>query len=307
MSARTLLLLVSVTMLLPAARGGDDKDAVHRKVSAAVLEDVLGKLKIGYRKAASDNGPVVYDYERQGFKIRLSNFGGTDLMLAAAFDPTPVDKINAWNIRAKFSRGVLYTGAKPYTAIESNLDCVGGVTSGAIKQFLERFDSEVGTFAKFLGEGRDTTEAAPATPQTEKVHPGVSNELIEKVLRGLKIDYRKTAADNGAGFTYDYQRHNVPVRLIDFGGKDVMLTSEFRKASLQEANDFNLKRNFIRAVVYHEGGRTFTALERNLDTEGGVTEAILRNFIARYDGDIQEFQRFLATQKKDAEEEPSSP
>jgi hypothetical protein len=301
-----VLALLGLSLLVPAARGGDDKDTVHRKVSAEVLEDTLGSLKIAYRKAVSEDGPVVYDYERSGYKIRLSNFGGTDLMLAAAFDPVAVDKINAWNIQAKFSRGVLYAGAKPYAAIESNLDCVGGVTAGAIKQFIRRFDSEVTNFDKFLGERRSASDAGPAAPRKDKVYPDASRELIEKVLRGLKIEYRKTAANNGAGFTYDFERHNFPVRLIDFGGKDLMLSAEFPKASLQQINDFNLKRNFIRAVLYNEGNRTFTALERNLDAEGGVTEDILRNFISRYDGDLQEFQRYLGGQKKEADEEPSS-
>lgn len=303
MFVKQLVISWSVLALLAAPAGAGEKDSVYRKVSAEVLEDILGSMKIGYKKAASDNGPVVYDYERNGYKVRLSNFGGTDLMLAAAFDPVPVDKINAWNVRAKFSRGVLYAGAKPYAAIESNLDCVGGVTAGAIKQFIQRFESEISTFDKFLAERRDTPAAAPAAPTSDKLYHGVSGELIEKALKAVKIDYRKTAANNGAGFTYDFERHNVPVRLIDFGGKDLMLTAEFRKASLQEANDFNLKRNFIRAVVYHEGGRTFTALERNLDAEGGVTDAILRNFLTRYDADIQEFQRFLAAQNKDADGE----
>jgi hypothetical protein len=276
-------------------------------VSSKVLEGILGKLEISYKKAAPKNGPVIYDFDRQGYKIRLSNFGGTDLMLDAAFEPVPVERINAWNVRAKFSRGVLYGGGKPYAAIESNLDCEGGVTSGAIVQFIRRFDSEVSTFDKFLADRGSTAAGATAGPGMETVHSGVSSALLEKILKDLKITYRKSTLKNGAGIAYDYERNSVPVRLIDFGGKDVMLSAEFRKATLAEINEFNLQRTFIRAVLYKDGGRAYTALERNLDVEGGVTENILRNLITGFDADIQEFTRFLGKTDQRPERGASAP
>ena len=308
MGVKQLATLLALLLLVPATgRAGDEKDSVYRKVSAQVLEDILKNLDIRYQKTAPQNGPTVYDFDRSGYKIRLSNYGGTDLMLEAAFDPVTTDRINAWNVRAKFSRGVIYPGnGKPYAAIESNLDCEGGVTAGAIKHFIRRFDGEVSSFDKFVSE-RGSGPVAAAQPQTEPVYSGVSSELLEKALKELKITYRKTALKNGAGFAYEYERQNVPVRLTDFGGKDVMLSAEFRKASLPEINQYNLKRNFIRAVLYKDGNRAYTALERSLDAEGGVTENILRNFITSYHADMQDFERFLGQTEEKSERGASAP
>jgi hypothetical protein len=302
MGARSLTTMLALLLVLPViSRAGDEKDKVYRKISAQVLEDVLGKLDVRFKKATPNNGPTVYDFDRNGYKIRLSSFGGLDLMLEAAFDPVTTERINAWNIRAKFSRGVLYPGnGKPYAAIETNLDCEGGVTPGTITQFIRRFDNEVSTFDKFVAE-RGSAPAPAALSQTETIYPGVSTELLENVLKDLKITYRKTALKNGAGFSYDYERQNVPVRLVDFGGKDLMLSAQFRKATLPEINQYNLKRNFIRAVLYKDANRAYTALERSLDAEGGVTENMMRNFITSYHADMDDFQRFLGQTEEKSE------
>jgi len=292
MSVKPLTALFCLVLLFPATgRTQEEKETVYRKISSDLVEDILGDLDIRFKKAAS-RGTFTYDFERNSYKIRLSNFGGRDLMLDAIFTPVSINRINTWNVRAKFSRGVIYPGdGKPYAALEYNLDCVGGVTPGTIKQFIRRFDSEVKAFDQFLGDAEDA--AAPPVPTklvpaAEAIYPRVNDDLLEKVFKGLNLTYTKTGPN-----VFTYERNNVRIRLENFGGTDLMLTAEFRKATLQEANDFNLKRNFIRAVVYKDGGREFTALERNLDVEGGVTENILRNLITSYDADVREFDRFL--------------
>jgi hypothetical protein len=297
MSLKPLAAWACVLLLLSpiAARSQEDKEKVYRSVSAALAEDILRDLDIRYKKnTAKDAAIVSYDFERKTYKIRLMNFGGKDLMLDALFPATSIERMNQWNVQAKFSRGVLYPGGgKPYSAIETNLDCVGGVTAGAIKQFIRRFDDEVKSFDKFLaGGGGAAVVPPPAASQDAAVFPNASGELVDGVLKGLNITANKAAMKNG-GFTYDYERNNYRIRLVNFGGKDVMLTAQFRKATLEEINNYNLKRKFIRAVLYQEGGREYTALEVSLDCEGGVTENILRAFIAAYDGEVREFDKYL--------------
>jgi len=297
MSVKPLVALASLVLLLPVTGRAQEKtEAVNRKASAALLEDILRDLDVRYKKAAGKDGIVYYDFERNNYKMRLSSFDGSDLMLDAIFNPVSAQRMNKWNIRAKFSRGVVYPGAgKPYSALEYNLDCVGGVTSGAIKQFIRRFDGEVKAFDKFLGESEDAA-APPATAPAalETVYPAAAYDLVEKILKGLNLTYTKMPINNGAAFVYDYERNNTPIKLFNFGGKDLMLRAMFRKATLDEANRFNLKRYFIRAVIYNQGGQESTALESNLDVEGGVTESMLRRFITSYDADVKEFARFLA-------------
>jgi hypothetical protein len=295
MSVKSLAVLTCVALLLsPAAGRSQPEDKVYRTVPPAVLEDILQDLNVRFKKTSGkEAGTYFYDYERNNYKIRLHTFAGRDLMLDAIFGSTTVDRINQWNIRAKFSRGVLYPGnGKPYASVESNLDCVGGVTLGAIKQFIRRFDGEVRDFDNLLASGGGTG-AAPAGPQTETVFTNVSGNLLETILRGLNISYNKTADNNGRT-SYDYDRNNFRIRLINFGGGDLMLSGQFRKATLEEVNNYNLKSKFVRAVLYPgNNGQQYTALEANLDCGGGVTENILRDFITTFDIEMKEFNKYL--------------
>ena len=60
------------------------------------------------------------------------------------------DEINRWNADAKFSRLVLIPQRDKTTlSLESQLDCLGGVTDALIKQYINRFDDEAKKFAKF--------------------------------------------------------------------------------------------------------------------------------------------------------------
>jgi hypothetical protein len=130
-----------------------DKSKVYRGVSADKLEGLLKQLNIDFEKAQGKaKGAWSYDFERNNFKVRLHNYDGRDLWLDVVFtDQIPLKEVNAWNVRAKFSRAVqLKTGDKTTTSLESQLDCEGGVTDGMIRQFILRFDNEVKTFVQFL-------------------------------------------------------------------------------------------------------------------------------------------------------------
>ena len=57
--------------------------------------------------------------------------------------------VNEWNVQAKFSRAVRLKGDKGVVSLESQLDCIGGVTDAIIRQFINRFDGEMQQFTKF--------------------------------------------------------------------------------------------------------------------------------------------------------------
>jgi len=130
-------------------------------------------------------------------------------------------------------------------------------------------------------------------PMAETVYSGVTNDLLEKVIKSLNLEFTKKPLRSGTGTVYNFNRNNTRVALVNYGGKDLMLSSEFRKVTLQQANDFNCKRACVRTVVYKDGSGEYAALESNLDVEGGVTENILRNFITSYEDDVKEFALFL--------------
>jgi hypothetical protein len=147
-----LCLLVS----LPAA--AQDAKVLNR-VAADKLEALLKNLKIDFKKSPHDKtkGAFRYEYERNDFKIRIVNFNGEDLWIESLFnDKLGLEEVNAWNVRAKFTRCVLIPAGEdkklPVVSLEAQLDCFGGVTEGMIRQFIVRFDGELKEFANFISK-----------------------------------------------------------------------------------------------------------------------------------------------------------
>ena len=64
-------------------------------------------------------------------------------------------------------------------------------------------------------------------------------------------------------------------------------------APLAKLNQWNLKRHYVRAVLYDNNGKPYVALESNLDCLGGVSESIIRHFITIFDNDVRDFDAHL--------------
>jgi hypothetical protein len=150
--AAAFLAGLPVVMLAAPGSAQETKEVVTRTVSNDLLEKVLADLNISHQKTAGKtSNTFFYNYERNNFKIRLGNHGGQVLWLSAAFPKVPLEQINTWNVRAKFSRAVLYReGGSDTSLVEAQLDCRGGMTAGIVRQFLKRFDNEVSDFSSFL-------------------------------------------------------------------------------------------------------------------------------------------------------------
>ena len=136
-----------------AVAAGQSRAVVHQSVSNDKLETILKDLGAQYQKeAGKKEGFFTYRFERRGYKVRLDNYGGADLWIEADFsDKASPDFVNRWNMRAMFSRAVLVkSGTRPMISLESQIDCSLGVTDGMVRQFIERFDTEIGSFVRFL-------------------------------------------------------------------------------------------------------------------------------------------------------------
>jgi hypothetical protein len=211
-------------------------------------------------------------------------------MLDAVFAALSLEKINDWNVRAKFSRACLHKDDKGgFTALESNLDIVGGVTAGTIRQFILGFDEEIRSFRELIGTPAPPAVAAAAD---EPIFTKATNEKIEAMLTSLNLKFKKLEQKNSPVVAYEYVSSNHTLRLTNFGGSDLMIDAHFKKLPLQTINDYNLKRKFIRAVAYNVMGKEFTSLETNLDCLGGISDGILRHFIRAFDEEVQEFAKF---------------
>jgi len=148
-----LVALIGVGVSGVAASAAQDAgDQVYRNVPSDRLEGILRGMNIVFTKVPGKmEGVNFYDFDRGGFKIRLHNYNGKDLWIDALFnDRTTLEKINGWNRRAKFSRAVLISsGGKETISLESQMDCLGGVTDNIIRQFINRFDGEIRDFVKY--------------------------------------------------------------------------------------------------------------------------------------------------------------
>ena len=146
--------VLTLGLFLPGPRGtAQEKDEVYRNVSSDKLETLMKAMNISFKKTpGKKDGIYFYDYERNNYKVRLQNFNGKDLWIDAIFnDKSSLDEVNQWNQRAKFSRAVLVKNNENESiSLEAQLDCIGGVTDGMVRQFINRFDSEITTFVKFL-------------------------------------------------------------------------------------------------------------------------------------------------------------
>lgn len=132
-----------------------EKVKPRRLVSAEVLEGILKDLDLAFKKTVQPKNRVVhYDFEKHGHSVRLSNYDGKDLWLSVAFaDGLPLETINRWNARSRFTRAVQVAAkedAAPTVTLEVQFDCFGGVTDGMLRRLVQRFDQDLQTFLTIL-------------------------------------------------------------------------------------------------------------------------------------------------------------
>jgi hypothetical protein len=270
-----------ILTLAPNARAQE----VFKEISSQRLEDLLSNMNIQYKKNAGNKGTTWYDYKTKGQEVRLWNFNGKDLMIDIFLPKVDWQVINNWNGNAKFSRARLNKDPKTgteSTVIESNLDVVGGVTEDTIRHFIRSFDIELANWAN----------ASVPTVAEEETFTDVTPQRLERVLDGLKINFAKSQG-KGNIFIYDFERNNFKFRLSNFGGHELMIDSVYPAAPLQKVSQWNLKRSYIRAVLYPGGGKPYTSLESSLDCVGGTSESIIRYFIESFQMEAVAFDEYL--------------
>ena len=150
---RFVLLSACLAFSLFLTREIFSQSKVYRTVSNDAVEKILQSLELKYQKAErkdKDSTTMYFDFTRGGQPFRLYNYGN-DLWIECTFEKKMMAAdINRWNAEAKFSRLVLIEQKdKTILSLEAQLDCLGGVTDAAIKQYINRFDEEAKKFAKF--------------------------------------------------------------------------------------------------------------------------------------------------------------
>ena len=127
---------------------------VVRVVTNEAVEKILQGLEVKYQKGErkdKDATTTYFDFTRSEQACRLYNYGN-DLWLECTIEKKlKPEEVNRWNADAKFSRLVMIEEKdKTILSLESQLDCLGGVTDATIKQYINRFDEEAKKFAKYV-------------------------------------------------------------------------------------------------------------------------------------------------------------
>ena len=129
-----------------------------------------------------------------------------------------------------------------------------------------------------------------------KVYRTVSNDTVEQILQGMQIKFRKEErkSKDGSVMLYEYHTGVSTFRLFNYQS-DLWLESTYdRPLKLEDVNRWNAQAKFSRLVMIEaEKGKTTLSLESQLDCAGGVTDAVVRQYIGRIDEEAKKLSKFM--------------
>jgi hypothetical protein len=127
-----------------------------------------------------------------------------------------------------------------------------------------------------------------------KVYRTVSNDAVEKILQSLELKYQKAERKDKDSTTmyFDFTRGGQPFRLYNYGN-DLWIECTFEKKLVAaEINRWNAEAKFSRLVLIEQKDKTLLSLEAQLDCLGGVTDAVIKQYINRFDEEAKKFAKF---------------
>jgi len=127
-----------------------------------------------------------------------------------------------------------------------------------------------------------------------KVYRTVSNETVESILRGLELKYQKEERKNKDAniLVFDFKRGDHSFRLFNYQS-DLWIESTYeRNMKSEDVNRWNADAKFSRLVVIQEKEKTILSLESQLDCAGGVTDAVVKQFVNRFEEETKKFAKF---------------
>jgi hypothetical protein len=127
-----------------------------------------------------------------------------------------------------------------------------------------------------------------------KVYRTVSNDAVEKILQSLELKYQKAERKDKDSTTmyFDFTRGGQPFRLYNYGN-DLWIECTFEKKLIAaDINRWNAEAKFSRLVLIEQKDKTILSLEAQLDCLGGVTDAVIKQYINRFDEEAKKFAKF---------------
>jgi hypothetical protein len=136
--------------------------------------------------------------------------------------------------------------------------------------------------------------AIPAAAPAQEVFKNVSSVRLEKLLADMDISYKKVNGTRDGVYFYDFTRNNYKIRLHNYEGKDLWIDALFSdRMSPENVNRWNVQAKFSRCVLLTNNDKNTVSLENQIDCLGGCTDAIIRQFITRFDTEVRNFAAFV--------------
>jgi hypothetical protein len=162
MSARGTLVLLAALALAPMAAPSEAwaatrQDLVYTSISGPELSGILAGMGITAELTTDSSGDPQLTFQLGAYKVLLVTYGceaGSckSVQLYAGFSmgkKTALEKINEWNRDRRFGRAYLDGEGDP--VVEYDLDLEGGVSKGAIEEWVRTFQSIAEAYASHVG------------------------------------------------------------------------------------------------------------------------------------------------------------
>lgn len=142
---RSLLALTVVAFLSAPQRARAEQGEIIKELSADSVGRILQALNLEYKEIT----PGTYSFNLGGYKTLLINKGSNLQFYVSFKKKTTLPRINEWNAGKRYSRAYLDKQGDP--VLESDLDLQGGVSYGALREFIDKWLKLVKLFTEHIG------------------------------------------------------------------------------------------------------------------------------------------------------------
>jgi hypothetical protein len=145
-------------------RGAELEDALARleepvltRATPAQVAEVLRRMGVAFEEGVDNQGDPKFSFKLSTYDVTLFSYGCSEdgcasLRLYAGFrfsQPPSTDLINEWNRTKRFSTA--YVDSDGDACLDEDLVVLGGVTSGAIEQFVLTYRQRLSEFTSHIG------------------------------------------------------------------------------------------------------------------------------------------------------------
>lgn len=133
------------------------EEPVLTRVTPKMVEAVLQGMGVSYQRSVDSQGDPMFSFKLSTYDVAMYSYdcnadGCASLRLFAGFrmdEPPTVEHINAWNRTKRFSTAYLDSEDDP--CLDEDLIVNGGVTAGAIEQFILNYRTRLNEFTAHIG------------------------------------------------------------------------------------------------------------------------------------------------------------